>query len=106
MRVLLDECVPAGLASALSSHEVRTVSQMGWNGKDDGPLLDLAASQFDVLLTVDQKLRLQQNLATKKIGVVVLKARRSSLRFLRPLAPQILDALPKIRPGRVITIGA
>jgi hypothetical protein len=30
---------------------------MGWNGKENGELLGLAESEFDVLITVDQSLK-------------------------------------------------
>ena len=56
MRLLLDECVPKGLAHDFSDHEVSTVPQMGWAGLKNGTLLSEAASQFDVLITTDQNL--------------------------------------------------
>ena len=52
MRVLLDECVPNQVVSALVGHEVRTVGRMGWAGKKNGELLKLAATQFDVFVTL------------------------------------------------------
>lgn len=35
--------------------------QMGWSGTRNGPLLELAAPEFDVLLTADQNLEHQQD---------------------------------------------
>ena len=61
MRLLLDESVPAKLRRSLSSHEVRTVVEMGWSGVRNGKLLALAASQFDAFITVDKNLPYQQN---------------------------------------------
>ena len=54
MRVLLDESVPWALRHYLSNHEVRTVKYMGWDGKTNGELLELARGEFDLLITVDQ----------------------------------------------------
>jgi hypothetical protein len=48
MRVLLDECLPRPLAAMLTGHEVKTVRQMRWNGKQNGELLSLLARQFDI----------------------------------------------------------
>lgn len=60
MRVLLDECLPKKLKrDLLEYHEVSTVPEMGWAGKKSGELLKLAASKFDLFLTVDQNLTYQ-----------------------------------------------
>ncbi|CAN5754435.1 hypothetical protein BH23GEM7_BH23GEM7_24340 [soil metagenome] len=71
MRVLLDDCVPQKRRRELPGHEVRTVVEAGWSGMKNGPLLRLAAEQFDVLLTVDTNVQYQQNLARFPIAVVV-----------------------------------
>jgi hypothetical protein len=60
MRVLLDECVPRALRKELPGHEVKTVAEAGWAGVKNGELLELAARQFDVFLTVDRNLEYQQ----------------------------------------------
>jgi hypothetical protein len=64
MRVLLDECVPAPLAKLLANHQCTTVQQRGWAGFKNGVLLNLAAREFDAMITCDQSIRHQQNLAT------------------------------------------
>ncbi|MGH8569944.1 MAG: DUF5615 family PIN-like protein [Gammaproteobacteria bacterium] len=74
MRILLDESLPRELARELTGHSVRTVVQMGWSGLRNGELLQLAASDFDVLLTADQNLEHQQNLRRVDVGIVVLVA--------------------------------
>ena len=51
--MLLDECVPRRLRRELPGHDIRTVSEMGWSGIKNGPLLHRAAQEFDVFLTVD-----------------------------------------------------
>jgi hypothetical protein len=61
MRVLLDECVPRALRNDISGHEVRTVAEAGWAGVKNGELLRLAATAFDVLITVDRSLEYQQS---------------------------------------------
>ena len=59
MKVLLDECVPRKLKREIANHEVVTVTEQGWSGIENGELLKLAATEFDVFLTVDQNLSFQ-----------------------------------------------
>ncbi len=101
MRVLLDGCVPRRLASELSGHEVRTAPQMGWADLDDGPLLNVMAGRFDVLVTVDKNLPKQQRLEQRPFSVVILRAKTNRLADLRPLAPALRAAITELRPGQV-----
>ena len=105
MRILLDESLPRQLAPLIPEHEVRTVKQMGWAGTRNGPLLQLAARQFDVLLTADQNLEFQQNLRNLRMVVVVLVATTNRIESLRPLIPSLLKVLPTAKPGQVLRIG-
>ncbi len=86
-------------------HEVRTVPEMGWASKKNGELLELAAEQFDVFLTVDRNLSYQQDLAQLKLAVVVLVSGGNRLADLRPLMPTVLDLLPAIVAGQLIKVG-
>ncbi len=104
MRVLLDECVPNQVKSELVGHEVRTVGRMGWAGKKNGELLTLAATRFDVFVTVDRSLRHQQNLPGLRLGVVTLVAHTNEIEALRPLIPQLKHALRKVKPGQVVRV--
>ena len=106
MRILLDESLPRQLARLIPDHEVRTVKQMGWAGTRNGPLLRLAAQQFDVLLTADQSLEFQQNLTDLALGVVVLLAPTNRIESLQPLIPDLLRVLPTTKPGQVLRVGA
>ena len=105
MRVLLDECLPRKLKSDLPGHEARTVPEMGWASKENGELLELAAGQFDVFLTVDRNLTYQQAIGRFNIAVLVLVAQGNRLSDLRPLMLQVMEALPGIRPGLVLRVG-
>ena len=64
MRILLDECVNAGVRAAFPVHSVTTVSRAGWRSAKDGPLLLFAERSFDVFVTIDQRLERQNKLAT------------------------------------------
>lgn len=104
MRVLLDECVTRYLKRDFSAHEVLTVDEAGFKGLKNGRLLQAAAGQYDVVVKVDQNLQYQQNLKTVAIAVIVLKAKRSTYPMLKPLMPQVLEALEKIRPGEMLVV--
>jgi hypothetical protein len=80
---------------------------MGWSGKKNGELLQLMASQgFDVLITVDQGIRYQQNPLAVGVAVIVLVAPSSRLVDLLPLVPSALASLASIKPGDVVEIHA
>ena len=105
MRVLLDECLPELLKQELPGHQVRTAREAGLAGKKDGTLLDLAAAQFDVLVTIDRSMPAQQNFSGRRIGVIILKARSNSFNSLKPLVPALLQVLPSIVAGQVLRLG-
>ena len=84
MRVLLDECVPRGLRTELSGHEVSTVAEAAWAGVKNGELLRLAATRFDVLLTVDRNFEYQQNVSGVAIAVVVVDVSSNDIAALHP----------------------
>ena len=105
MRILLDECVPRPLRHELTGHHFRTLREMRWAGKKNGELLALMeGAGFEVLLTVDQNLRYQQNLTACVVSIVVMVAASNSLDILVPLIPAVDVALVGIRPGDVVEI--
>ena len=73
MRILLDQGVPRGLTASLRGHEVTEARKLKWERISNGELLKLAdGAGFDLLLTTDKNVRYQQNLADRKISIVVL----------------------------------
>jgi len=104
VRVLLDECLPRKLARELIGHEVQTVGQAGWSGVKNGELLLLAAGQFDALVTIDQRFALGQPVPPSLL-LVTIAAASNRLESLKPLTPQLLEALVKSRKGERIRVG-
>lgn len=104
MKVLLDECVTRYLKRDFTGHEVLTVEEAGFKGLKNGRLLQAASSEYDVLVTVDQNLKYQQNLRTFAIAIIVLKAQRSTYPMLMTLMPQVLEVLEKIKPDELIVV--
>ena len=105
MKVLLDECVPRELRRELAGHEVHTVTERGWSGIKNGKLLALAEAEFEVLLTVDQNLKYQQNLKNFNVGILLLVARNNRLKTLLPLMPEAKEALEDIKAGDFVRVG-
>lgn len=98
MRVLFDQATPVPIRSHLKGHEVRTAAQQGWDRLKNGELLEAAESDgFDVLLTTDKNMRYQQNLADRKIAVVVLGLQQWP--NLRPFVGRIAEAIQSAIPG-------
>jgi len=101
VRILLDECVNQRFRHELLGHSVSTVQESGWTGKKNSELLKLAQNQFEVFITVDRNLYFQQNFNQFKMAVVVLSARTNRLQYLRPLIPELLGVLSKMKSGEV-----
>jgi hypothetical protein len=104
VRILLDHCVPKPFGRALSSHDVKTTAQMGWEQLKNGALLAEAARSFDVFITVDKNIRHQQNLSALPLPVLVLDAPMNTPQALLPFAPFVEQVLPQITPGQMVVI--
>ena len=81
--------------------------ELGWAGKKNGELLALmSGAGIEVLLTVDQSLRRQQNLAAFGVAVVVMVATSNRLADLVPLMPAVEAALSGIQAGDAVEVRA
>jgi predicted nuclease of predicted toxin-antitoxin system len=74
MKILFDESLPKRLKKHFAGFAVKTVPEMGWQGKKNGELMSLMASRFDVFVTADQNLVYQINLRHALIPIIVLKS--------------------------------
>jgi hypothetical protein len=106
MRILLDECLPKGLAARLPGHEVTTVPQAGWASVKNGRLLRLIedSKKFDVFLTVDKNLPAQMQSGTLAFAIVVLRAKSNRLEHILPFGTEILKRISSFMPGRVYSL--
>ena len=105
MKVFVDECVDWRLARDIVGHEVKTARDMGWLTIKNGELLALAASEFEVFVTVDRNLSFQQNLPAFAIAVIVLRAPSNRLTDLKPLVPALLACIHRASRGAVEYVG-
>ena len=103
MKLLFDQGTPAPLRTHLPTHSVDTLAERGWSDKDNGALLDLAEREgYEILVTTDQNIRHQQNLAGRHIGILVLMGNAWPAVRLRTM--EIGQAIDEVRPGEVIEV--
>ncbi len=105
MRILLDHNIDWRLKRLLPGHEVRSTKEMGWEQLTNGQLLTQAEARFDVMLTVDRNIKHQQNIAGRRIVVVVLVAAANTRAALTPLVPEIEKLLPNVKAGNLYEVG-
>ena len=106
MRILLDECVNARVKTAFPGHSVRTVAEMGWRGVEDEALLAQAQDSFDVFMTIDRRIELQQDLSKLKLGIVIARVPNNQISSYRPIFASLLNAAIMVDPGNVIHVSA
>jgi hypothetical protein len=86
MKILLDENLPHELRLLLvPAHEVFTVAYLDWAALQNGDLLaQAAAAGFDAMVTKDQGIEFEQNLASLRWPSSCYVPRRTGLRtFVR-----------------------
>ena len=105
MRLLIDECVDERLRLLFPGHDCQTARFANLAGLKNGLLLEAAeAAGFEVLITVDQNIPDQQNLAGRRISLMILCGPTNRLRDLEPLVPAAVTALHLIGRGKVVRI--
>lgn len=103
MRVLFDQATPVPLRPFLEGHTVRTTTQEGWDRLGNGELLTAAEeARFEVLLTTDKNMRYQQNLAGRKICVIILG--KQQWPELRTHVRLVVAAVNAARPGSYVEV--
>ena len=103
MRILFDQGTPAPLRKMLSQHEVKTAFECGWDELENGALLFAAETDgFEVFVTTDQNLRYQQNLAQRRIAIVVLST--TNWPRIEPHAKLVPEALDGLKPGAFVEV--
>lgn len=100
MKVLFDQGIPLPFRNHLS-HSIDTVAELGWSALENGDFLDRAESRgFDVVVTTDQNLRYQQNLAERKMRVVALMS--TSWPRIQRRIPVVSEALEESESGAYV----
>src|ERR1017187_1931418 len=98
MLILFDQATPVPIRPYLERHTVRTAARQGWDKLRNGDLLTAAEEAgFDILLTTDKNMRYQQNLAGRKMAIVVLGQQQWPR--LRPPIQRVIEAVDAAKPG-------
>lgn len=103
MRILFDQGTPVPLRRALAAHDVTTAFEQHWGALQNGELLRAAeAAGFEAIITTDQNLRYQQNLAERKLAIVVLLT--TDWRLIRQHADSVGHAVNQLVPGSYVEL--
>ena len=103
MLIVFDQATPVPIRPYLEGHTVRTAAQQGWDKLSNGDLLTAAEEAgFDILVTTDRNMRYQQNLAGRKIAVVVLGQQQWPR--LRPHIQRVIEAVNAATPGSFVEV--
>lgn len=102
MRILLDHNVPWAVRTLLAAdHAVETARYRGWDRLSNGKLLEAAAGQFDIVITIDRGIEHQQPVTQFPLAVVVLRPRRAVMRHIEPLMQEARKQFATMQAGRV-----
>jgi len=102
--VLFDENMPHKLRRDLSAFTILTAQEQGWSSFKNGQLLARAVHEFEVLVTLDQRMTFQQNLQSLPIGIVIIATRDTRLESIRAHISELREAIAHVRAGEVIVV--
>ena len=103
MRILFDHGTPRPLRQHLPGHTCDTAADKGWEKLRNGELIEWAEREgYEVLITNDQNLRHQQNLAGRRLAIIVLLKNNWPRVQLR--TEDILATLERIQTGELVEV--
>ena len=103
MKILFDQGVPAPLRYSLPGHEIATAFERGWNTLQNGELLSVAETDgFAAIVTTDKNLRYQQNLADRRLAILVLMT--TDWRLIRQHTTQVAAVLNGLQAGDYVEL--
>ena len=103
MKILFDNGTPRGLARFLTGHSVEEARAHGWEEPENGELIEAAEEAgFELIVTTDKNIRYQQNLKSRKIGLVVLE--HSQWPMVKLVAANIVTAVNGATAGSYVEV--
>jgi hypothetical protein len=103
VRILFDQGTPVPLRHSLPDHDISTASDRGWHLMQNGELLAAAEAEgFAAIVTTDQSLRYQQNLASRQLAIVVLMT--TDWRLIKQHTDCVVEALAALTPGAYVEL--
>lgn len=98
MKILFDQGTPVPLRRYLPGHAIDTAYERGWSELSNGNLLARAEEDgYELLITTDRNLRYEQNLADRKIAIVILMT--TSWPRIKQQTDRIRAIVDAIQPG-------
>jgi predicted nuclease of predicted toxin-antitoxin system len=103
LKILFDQGTPVPLRDFLSGHTVSTAYEVGWSTLKNGELLRAAEAEgFEVFVTTDSHLKDQQNLAERKMAIVVLLS--TSWPRIQQRTARIASQISSVSQGQYVEI--
>ena len=100
MKILFDHGTPAPLRGELLGRSVDTAAEKDWDSLVNGDLIERAEQEgYEILITTDQSMRYQQNLAGRRLAIIVLL--RTAWPYVRLRIEGILEAVAEAQPGEL-----
>ena len=100
MKILFDHGTPRPLRRELPEHSVDTAADKGWDRLVNGDLLDSAEQDgYEIVITTDQSMRHQQNLAGRPLAIIVLLSQ--AWPYAMPRIAEIRAAVAEVQPGEL-----
>ena len=104
MRILFDHGTPRPLRDHFPEHRIDTAAEKGWSQLGNGELLDHAErDEYDLMITTDQNMRYQQNVAARRLAIVVLRSNRWPR--IQGRIEAIRKVVEEIRSGELREVG-
>ena len=98
MKILLDHGTPRPLGRELLGHSVDTAADKRWDQLANGDLIDRAEQDgYEILITTDQSMRHQQNIAGRRLGIIVLRS--GAWHYTESRIEEIRSAVADVQPG-------
>ena len=102
MKILFDHGTPAPLRRQLAGHEIATAYELGWAKLSNGNLLAAAEKSFAAFITTDKNLRYQQNLAGRRLAILVLPT--TSWPEIQRNVSKVVASVNALKPGDLVEL--
>ena len=100
MKILFDHGTPRPLTREFPGHSVDTAADKGWDRLVNGDLIDSAEQDgYEILITTDQSMRHQQNLAGRRVAIIVLLSQ--AWPYAESRIAEIRAAIAEVQPGEL-----